>query len=1056
MLEIRLLSEQRIIGGPDRGGRAPSSRSVALVGYLILRSEVPQTRQHLAGVFWPDSSESQARTNLRRELHNLRIMLSEDPSLIVEPTTLTWRDSSTCRVDVRVFETERGAALLARSRGDSAGFVTHARAAIAEYRGELMPGSYDDWVLDEREPLLRECVDLCDGLIQACRDGGDRARAIDVARRRVQLKPLEEAGYRVLMQLQAESGDRGAAVSTYHRCATVLEQELGVIPDPETTMMADRLLDRRGVRATPAATTGSAPRSGAAAAGLVGRTGELGLLTERWRRATDGQRGLCVVSGEAGVGKSRLAAELAAIVEAEGAVAVTTRCFGQSGRLALAPVADWLRSADLRSATASLEPVWQLEVDRLVPHGIAPAGWAPADSDHPPGDGSRATVDAWQRHRFFEGLARAVMATDRPILLVLDDLQWCDEETVAWLAFLLSFAEGARLLVVATVRSEELDDNREVASSLRALRSAGLVTDINLAPLEPLETRQLGALLLNRTLSTDEETLLYAATGGYPLFIVEAARGLPDLTTSAQSLPDNDLPAVLRRRLEQASPAAREVGGLAAAVGRDFSLDLLSEASDLDADTLVQAVDELWRRRILREQRNGYDFSHDLLRDAAYASVSPPRRWLLHRRLAQGLELLHAGHVDEVAAQLAEQYDRGGRPDRALAYFSRAAEVAGAVFANAEALRHHRRCLELCARLPAGRDRDERELEVREAMSAPLNALHGYSSSVLQSTLERSAALAEGLGRPKVLARILVGLFSVRFVQGHIALAHQLAERSLALAETDPDLAGHAYFAFAGSATSLGMHTKAVIHFDLAVDSSPGAVSFILGTHHEVHAQAWAAHAHWLLGDEDQTLLRCRDAIERGRSVDHPYSLAVALAYAGVTHQLRGDRESLGQAVVELRDLCRRYEFAYYGEWALVLDGWATGGEAGIAQIRLGISRLRSLGAYARMPYWLSLLADVLVGQGRTDEARAVLDAALVAAEQCDDRWWQPEVMRLRADLEPGPNASDLLVRAIGLAHEQSSMTLESRCRKDLARRSVRPSFAPPIPEANAVRTLDS
>ena len=120
----------------------------------------------------------------------------------------------------------------------------------------------------------------------------------------------------------------------------------------------------------------------------------------------------------------------------------------------------------------------------------------------------------------------------------------------------------------------------------------------------------------------------------------------------------------------------QEVAGLAAAVGRNFTLDLLTEASDLDADTVVRAVDELWRRRIVRELRDGYDFSHDLLRDAAYAQISPPKRWLLHRRLAQGLELLHANDTDAVSAQLAEQYARGGRPERALAYYRRAAEVA--------------------------------------------------------------------------------------------------------------------------------------------------------------------------------------------------------------------------------------------------------------------------------------------------------------------------------------------------------------------------------------------
>ena len=298
-----------------------------------------------------------------------------------------------------------------------------------------------------------------------------------------------------------------------------------------------------------------------------------------------------------------------------------------------------------------------------------------------------------------------------------------------------------------------------------------------------------------------------------------------------------------------------------------------------------------------------------------------------------------------------------------------------------------------------------------------------------------------------------MGLFSVQIVQGHITLAHQTAGRALQLAETEPDLAGQAHFGFAGSASSLGLLDIAIKHFDMASEIPPGPVSFILGTHHEVHCQAWAAHTQWLIGDEQGSFTRCAEAVERGRLANHPYSLAVALAYAGITHQLCGDRDGMLRAIVELRDLCVHYEFAYYGEWTLILEGWAVGGADGIALIRNGIDRLRSQGAYLRMPYWLSLLADTLIRDRREDEARAVLDAALVAAEQRDDRWWLPEIMRLRAGLEPGVAGLDMLGRAIAVAARQSSRTLELRCRSDVARRSVRPSQGSPPRGTNAGRT---
>jgi DNA-binding SARP family transcriptional activator len=1054
MLEIRLLGEQRVLGGPLSGPGQSSSRSFALLAYLILHSGIPQGRGHLAATFWPDSNEAQARTNLRRELHNLRIMLAEDPSLDVQAATLTWIDSPSCRVDVRFFETERRAALSAQSTGDTAGFLAHAEAAIGEYRGDLMPGSYEEWVLDEREPLLRACADLCDDTARVLRAAGDRRRASQFADRRIRLKPLEEVGYRVLMELQSEAGDRAAALNTYHRCAMLLERELGVSPDPATTLFIDRLLDREAAPARPdALIVARVEHKERAIGGLVGRGKELDLMFRHWQQAREGQSGLVVVSGDAGVGKTRLVADLAATARAEGSVVATTRCFGQSGALALSPVADWLRSDELRSAAGLLEPVWQIEVDRLVPRLDSPPSGNASHADPSANRDNSGMVDAWQRHRFFEGISRAFLAVDRPMLLVLDDIQWCDPETMAWLVFLFGFIEDRRLLVAATVRSGEVEDNRAVTTSLKALHSAGVVTDVKLAPFDAATTAELAGSLAGRTLTVQEEDLVYAATSGYPLFITEAARDLTGFPAAARSSQDSDLRGLLDRRLEQLSSAAKDVAGLAAAVGRDFSLDLLNEASDLDAGTLVRSVDELWRHRILVEQRSGYDFSHDLLRDAAYTAVSPPRRWLLHRRLAQGIELLHAGHIDDVAAQLAEQYDRGGRQDRALIYFRQAAEVAEAVFANAEATRYYRRCLSLVAEMPAGLDRDTHELDLLELVSAPLNALYGYASPVLQSTLERSAALAESLERPSLLARILVGLFTVQIVQGHIALAHQTAGRVLQLAETEPGLAGQAHFGFAGSASSLGLLDVASNHFDMARELSPGPVSFILGTHHEVHCQAWAAHTQWLLGDEQGSLSRCADAVDRGRLANHPYSLAVALAYAGITHQLCADEDGMLRSIAELRDLCARYEFAYYGEWTFILEGWAIGGPDGIDLIRGGIDRLRSQGAYIRMPYWLSLLADTLIGDRREDEARAVLDAALVAAEQRDDRWWLPEIMRLRAGLESGAAGREILDRAIEIASGQSSRTLELRCRADAERRSVRPSMQSPTRGANAVRT---
>jgi tetratricopeptide (TPR) repeat protein len=834
------------------------------------------------------------------------------------------------------------------------------------------------------------------------------------------------------MLLQADLGDRAGAVSTYHHCASVLERDLGVIPDPATRQAFQQLMaDADPANAGPAGSgrpglQPDAPRSGPAAARLVGRRRELGQLQDLWRTAAAGHSGLALVSGGAGVGKTRLVAELAELARLQGAAVASSQCFGTPGRLALAPVADWLRNPAVQAATASLDPAWRAEVSRLAPA----AGRANRAA------GSRSMADGWQRHRFFEGLARGLMVVGRPLLLVLDNMQWCDHETLAFLTFFLGLASGTPVLVAGTLRNDTHGQDPELADWMVRMRATGLMTELSLGPLDAADTARVAEAISGRSLLADDVDLLQATTGGFPLYVIEAVRGGVD--PGGASLPADDLTAVLRNRLDQATPAAREVAGLAAAVGANFTLDLLTEASDLDVGTVVGAVDELWRRRIVREFRDGYDFSHDLLRDTAYAQVSPPKRWLLHRRVAQALELLHADDTATVSAQLAEQYVRGGRPERAVVHYRRAADVAAGLFAHAEAIRLHQEALSIVRSLPEGKDRDRRELEVLEAMAAPLNARYGYSSPELQRALERSIHLAESLGRTDSTLTGLVALWATQFVQGRITDGYQTASRALTLVDPGSDLSGPAHFAVGGSAVSLGMPAEGLRHLELAAKLTSGAVWLSVGTRADVHGTAWAAHAHWLLGHDAEALSACHEAIKLARVIDDPYCLAVALGYGSITHQMRHDMAELRETVGELRELCGRYGFAYYREWGLILDGWSRPDESGIDLVRQGIANLKAAGSFGRRPYWLSLLAGLLERNDQTDAAQAALDAALIVGRERDDLWWLPEVMRLRAAYDGEEGAISRLRSAAEMAAAHGSVGLLRRCQHDLAGRGVR------------------
>ncbi len=1026
MLNVSLLGEQAITDPESGQIHTRSARAIALIAFLVAHAGAPQPRQRISGLFWPDSTDRQALTNLRRELHHLRQVLGAEPALAVTSTDLRWRDTETSRVDVRTFTIERAAALAAAEADDDEALLVHGAAAIAEYRGEFLPGAYDDWILEVRSELERQCVDLATLVCEARVRRGDLHGAAAVARRRIALQPLEEAGYRTLMEIQADLGDRAGAVSTYHHCASVLERELGIVPDEATRRTLQRLIvPAQRPDTSPLAPEPTAGRVGFAAAELVGRSRELASLTKLWQAAAAGQPSLAVVCGGAGVGKTRLVTDVAETARLQGAVVATAQCFGTSGRLALAPVADWLRNPAVQSAMSTLDPVWRAEVERLTPVGRDRVAHEAS---------ARSMVDAWQRHRFFEGLARALMAVGRPMLLVLDNIQWCDQETLAFITFYLGLASDTSTLVTATRRDDSLDEDGGIADWTVRMRASGLLTELSLNPLESADTARLAATIAGRSLGPDEVDLLQATTGGFPLYVIEAVRTM----AGDSAKPADNLAEVLTNRLGQATPTAGEIAGLAAAVGRNFTLDLLTEASDLSADAVVSAVDELWHRRIIREFQDGYDFSHDLIRETAYAQISPPQRWLLHRRLAQGLELLHADDVDAVSAELAEQYARGGRPERAVAYYQRAAEIAAGMFALAEAIRLHKEALAIVGGLAAGRDRDRQELTVLEGMAAPLTARYGYASPELQQALERSIVLAERLGRKDSIIAARLGLWTSRFVQGRMADSHDVVTRALAMVESDPELRGSAHFAIGGSAVTLGRPAEALRHFELATQLNRGSLSWTIGTRPDVHGRAFQAHAHWLLGQDLAAKTCALEAIALARSIDHPYSLAVAIAYAAITHQIRDDRIALRDAVVELNQLCERYGFAYYREWALILDGWLRADGSGLAMVRRGVDNLKAEGSFARMPYWLALLADVLERDGQHDAASATLDAALVTGQAREDLWWLPEVSRLRAAYDDKDAAIARLRHAAAMATAHGSVALVKRCQEDLAARGVR------------------
>ena len=682
MLHIELLGGFRLLYADEPLTTVDTPRLQSLLAYLLLHRETPPSRHRLAFLFWPDSPEDQALTNLRNLLYRLRHTLPEaDRFLYVDRRTLRWRETAPFELDVAEFEE-------ALSRADDTNDTAEERSAleraVALYEGDLLPGLYEDWIIPERRRLRQAFERALERLTRLLENQHDYRAAIEYARRLVRHDSLREASYRRLMRLQALIGDRAGALRTYHRCATLLEQELDVEPSPATREMYERLL---AVEETPLLPRSRPGRAGAASR-LVARQDAWAELRHAWRRAAAGQPHLVLISGEAGVGKTRLAEELVQWASRQGIATATARCYAAEGELSYAPVAAWLRARPL----PPLEPVWRSEIARLLPELL---------TEEPDLSQPGPITEPWQRRRFFEALSRALLQGERPQLLFIDALQWCDRGTIEWLHHLLRYDPRARLLVVGTYRPDGVGEDHPLSSMMHALRQDDQLTEIELAPLDKRATESLAENVAGRELPSSLVNCLYRETEGNPLFIVETVRGeLPD---EVHELPSGDvicvprpLPSRMRdalaARISQLPPLSRSLAELAATIGREFTFDVLQEASDAGEDRLVRGLDELWQHRIIREQgQDAYDFSHDKLREVLVANLSEARRRLLHRRVAAALEHVYANDLDSVAARIAAHYERADEPQEALAYYQRAAEKAREMHAQDEAARYSQR-----------------------------------------------------------------------------------------------------------------------------------------------------------------------------------------------------------------------------------------------------------------------------------------------------------------------------------------------------------------------------
>jgi DNA-binding SARP family transcriptional activator len=1023
VLRVRLLGglELRLDGRPLPP--VESARAEALLAFLLLHGQAAQPRQHLAFALWPDSTEAQARTNLRHVLHNLRRALPHlDRFLEVTPRTLRWRAEATGWLDVAAFE-----AALARADREEDGGLAALREAAALYRGDLLEGRHDEWLLGERERLRQRFLGALERLTALLQARGEVADAIGYAERLLLADPLREDAYRLLMRLHDGRGDRARALRTYHACAATLERELGVAPSAPTRQLYEDLLPTGAERPTrPAGSLGGPP--------LVGRASEWTRLTTLWRAAEGGGARLLLVTGEPGIGKTRLVEELRSWCAHRGAATAEARSYAAEGALAYGPVVAWLRSAALAGSLDRLDRPRLAELARLLPELRSAVPGLPPPQPLPDDD---------QRQVLFDALAQAILAPGGPLLLVADDLHWADRETLRFLHYLLRSGPDAPLLVAATARREELAGQHPLNDLLAGLRGLERLVEVELGRLSREETGALAERFAGRPLGQGAERL-FAETEGNPLFVVEALRAG---WSSGERRLSPKVQAVIESRLARLPGPARELVGVAATIGRAFTSDVLAAACDLDERALVGGLDELWRRRIVRDQgADAYDFTHDRVREVAYRTLSPARRRRTHLRVARALAELHASDPAPVAAQVAAHHELAGAPDEAVAWYQRGADVALRLHANAEAVRLLERALDLLRALPPTPERQARELAVLTALPAPLGAVEGWASNRLAKAQRRGLELAGRLQvepGPPLLRSIAVASLTRADFEG----AKRVAEGLRAGGERDADdvrvVEGEYVLGIAAFWT--GEFAAAERHFRAAVaryrpEHRPTHLARY-GLDPAVVCTSRLGNTLWFLGRPDQAALARDRALALAAEVGHPNSHHTALVFAAMLALELGEAERIRQCAAALAE--RRAQL-----WRPTqVSGEAIGGYVEVldGHKQHGIARLwRALDDPAEAEHAPGLHASVArlllaacAAAGDPGAGLAAADRALGLGDHV--RTWESETRRLRGEFlaelgAPTAEVDAQLERAFRLARRQGAKMLELRAATSLLR----------------------
>jgi class 3 adenylate cyclase/predicted ATPase len=793
---------------------------------------------------------------------------------------------------------------------------------------------------------------------------------------------------------------------------------------------------------------------------LVGREAEVTLLRERWEQAKSGQGHVVLLTGDAGIGKSRLVQMLKDHIANDPHVRWECRSVEYYQNTALFPLADLfqrlLRFEAHETPDAKFGKLEQMLRQYRLPleesvQLFAPLLSLPIPEDtYPPLQLSPQR----QRQKVLETLVAILQehAEREPVLFILEDLHWTDPTTLELLGLLLDQTPTASLLVLLTCRPHFQP----------SWHHRSYITEMTLNHLAHPQVEQIVTGMTDgKAFPAEVLAQIIEKTDGVPLFVEEMTKALLEsghlkavdghyeLTGSFATLA---IPATLQdslmARLDRLV-TAKAVAQYAAVIGRQFPYELLQAVSQLDKVTLQRELGRLVEAEIVYQRGvppyATYTFKHALIQDAAYESLLKSTRQHYHQQLAQVLEAQFPETGETQPELLAHHYTEAGLAEQAVGYWQRASERSTAQSAYVEAVTHLSKGLEVLQTLPDTSVRVRHELDMRVALGQALAVTKGPSAPEVGHAYTRAWELCRQVGDTPQLASVLVGLCTFYRLGGELRAAREFGEQLLTLAQHlhDPERLAYAYWMLGEVMLYLGEFVPARAHLEQAfiVSAASQDRSLFSGTA-RVTALGTLTWVLWLLGYPDQALRQSYKMLTYAQELRHIYSLARALFNVAVVHKWRREVDATQERARAARAIITEQGFlqllgsiTFTQGWALTAQGQH---EKGIAEMRQGLATMRTIGR--RQVEYLARLGEAYGRSGQAEEGLRLLAEALTLIDTIGERWYEAELHRIKGALllqqavPDTPQAEARFRQALNVARRQEAKSLELRAAMSLSR----------------------